>query len=73
VQEPGLRPQLVIVIRRFIVPSDIYKGKAYPYLENQIPTLSDAESKTQFVRVRCIPCKITRYFCDSNFGVFELQ
>jgi hypothetical protein len=63
------------------VPSVIYKGKAHPYRENQIPTLSDAESKGQFVRVRCTPCKITRYFrptdieklLQENLHVLNLQ
>ncbi|KQQ73797.1 hypothetical protein ASF70_08330 [Rhizobium sp. Leaf321] len=63
------------------MPSVIYKGKAHPYRENQSPTLEDAASKGQFVRVRCTLCKITRYFrpidierlLQENLHVLNLQ
>ena len=49
-------------LRPLEMPSVHYKGHAHPYQEAQIPRLGDAHRNGQFVRIRCLRCKITRNY-----------
>lgn len=44
------------------MPALNYRGKAHPYLEAKIPTLEDANSLGQFVRVGCLRCRTIRFY-----------
>ncbi len=62
------------------MPASNYPGRSHPYREAQIPRLSQAHDKGQFVRVKCKCCRVTRHYRPGDlirvFGdkhVFELE